>query len=118
MEITVDTRPPAKIEIEALVTYLFDQEKPVEGVLSQLDAATGGAVSKLAAAGELTGKLMETTLLHYPQGLAAQRLLIVGAGNKEKFVPADLRRLAGAAVRTLKSRQVKSVSFLVRENQR
>jgi leucyl aminopeptidase len=118
MDITVDTRPPAKIDTEALVTYLFDQEKPFEGVLSQLDAATGGALSKLAAAGELTGKLMETTLLHYPQGLAAQRLLIVGAGKKEKFIPADLRKLAGAAVRTLKSRQVKRLSFLVRENER
>src|SRR5579862_7161592 len=118
MEITVDTRQPAKIETEALVTYLFEQEKLAEGALSQLDAATGGELSKLAAAGELTGKLMETTLLHYPQGLAAQRLLIIGAGKKEKFIPADLRRLAGAAVRTLKSRQVKSLSFLVRENDR
>jgi leucyl aminopeptidase len=118
MDITVDTRPTAKIDTEALATYLFDQEKPVEGVLSQLDAATGGALSKLAADGELTGKMMETTLLHYPQGLAAQRLIIIGAGKKEKFLPADLRRLAGAAVRTLKSRQVKSLSFLVRENER
>src|SRR5580692_10380735 len=103
MEITVDTRPPAKIETEALVTYLFEQEKPGEGILGGLDAATGGTLGKLFAAGELTGKLMETTLLHYPQGLVAQRLLIIGAGKKEKFVPADLRRLAGTAVRTLKS---------------
>ncbi len=118
MEITVDTRPLAKIEIEALVTYLFDQEKPSEGALSQLDQATGGALTKLAASGELTGKMLETTLLHYPQGLAAQRLLIVGAGKKEKFGTASLRRLAGTAVRALKSRQVKRLAFLVRERDR
>jgi leucyl aminopeptidase len=118
MEITVDTRPLAKIEADALVTYSFEQEKPVDGALSQLDAATGGALSKLAASGELTGKMLETTLLHYPQGLAAQRLFIVGAGKKKKFGTAELRRLAGAAVRALKTRQVKRLAFLVREKDR
>jgi leucyl aminopeptidase len=118
MEINLDTRPAAKIETEALITYVFEQDKPVDGDLSQLDAATGGALSRLAASGELTGKMLEVTLLHYPQGLAAQRLLILGAGKKEKFGTAELRRLAGAAVRTLKSRQVKRVTFLAREDSR
>jgi leucyl aminopeptidase len=118
MEITVDTRPLAAIETDALVTYAFEQEKPVDGVLSQLDEATGGALSKLAASGELTGKMLESALLYYPQALSAQRLYILGAGKKEKFGTAELRRLAGAAVRALKSRQVKRVTFLVRENDR
>jgi leucyl aminopeptidase len=118
MEITVDTRPLAKIDTDALVTYAFEQDKPVDDALSALDAATGGALSKLAASGELTGKMLEVTLLHYPQGLAAQRLLILGAGKKDKFGTVELRRLAGAAVRTLKSRQVKRVTFLVQEKDR
>src|SRR6202051_333467 len=118
MEFTVDTRALAKIEAEALVTYAFEQEKPAEGILARLDEAAGGALTTLAASGELTGKMLETTLVYYPQGLAAQRLLIVGAGKKSKFGTAELRRLAGAAVRTLKSRQVKSVTFLAREDDR
>jgi leucyl aminopeptidase len=118
MDLTVDTRPLAKIEADALVTYSFDQEKPVDGLLAQLDEATGGSLSKLAASGELTGKIFETTLLHYPQGLAAQRLFVIGAGKKEKFGTPDLRRLAGAAVRALKSRQIKRLAFLVHEKDR
>jgi leucyl aminopeptidase len=118
MELTVDTRPAAQIDTEALITYAFDQEKPDSGVLAQLDQAAGGALSKLVASGELTGKMFETTLLYYPQGLAAQRLLVIGAGKKDKFGSAELRRLAAAAVRALKSRQVKHVTFLVRENDR
>jgi leucyl aminopeptidase len=118
MEITVDTRPLAAIEADALVTYAFEQEKPVEGLLAQLDTATGGALSKLAASGELTGKMLESTLLYYPQGLAAQRLYILGAGKKGKFGTPELRRLAGAAVRSLKSRQIKRLTFLVREDDR
>jgi leucyl aminopeptidase len=118
MEIKVDTRALVKLETEAFVTYAFEQDNPVEGILTQLDAASGGALTKLAASGELTGKMLETTLVYYPQGLAAQRLLILGAGKKGKFGTAELRRVAGAAVRTLKSRQVKSVAFLPRENDR
>jgi len=37
MEITADTRALAKIDADALVTYAFEQEKPTEGVLAQLD---------------------------------------------------------------------------------
>ena len=86
--------------------------------LAELDGATGGALAKLVASGELTGKMLESTLLYYPQDLAAQRLLVLGAGKKEKFGTAELRRLAAAAVRTLKSRQVKSLAFLARETDR
>jgi leucyl aminopeptidase len=118
MEFTVDTRAVPKIETEALVTYAFEQEKPVEGILARLDEAAGGALTKLAASGELTGKMLDTTLIYYPQGLAAQRLLIVGAGKKDKFGTAELRRLAATAVRALKTRQVKSVAFLARESDR
>ena len=118
MEITVDTRALAKVEADALVTYAFEQEKPVEGILAQLDTAAGGALAKLAASSELTGKMLETTLLYYPAGIAAQRLLVIGAGKKAKFGTVELRRIAGTAVRALKSRQVKSVAFLAREEDR
>src|SRR5258708_30170697 len=118
MEITVDTRPLPNIDTDALITYAFEQDKPVDSALSALDGATGGALSKLAASGELTGKMLEATLLHYPQGLAAQRLLILGAGKKDKFGTVELRMLARAAVRTLKSKQIKRLTFFAREGDR
>jgi leucyl aminopeptidase len=101
-----------------VVTYAFEQDKPIDGELAQLDAATGGSLGKLAAAGELTGKFLEVTLLHFPPGLAAQRLLVLGAGKRERFGTAELRKLAGTAARNLKSRQVKTLSFLAREGER
>ena len=48
MEITIDTRPFAEIDTDALVTYVFEQEKPADGILAQLDQATGGALAQLA----------------------------------------------------------------------
>jgi len=118
MQITLDASPFAQINTQALVTYAFEQDDPVQGVLAELDAAVGGAIGKLARSGELTGKSLETALLHFPTGVAAERVLVVGAGKKEKFSTAELRRLAGAALRHLKSRSVKRLAFLIREDDR
>ena len=118
MQITIETRSPASLETPALATYVFEQDDPIEGVLAELDRAAGGALRKLVDSGELTGKVFETTLLHYIPGLAPERLLLVGAGKPEKFTPMELRRVVGAALRYLKSRSVKRFALLPRENDR
>ncbi len=118
MQITIDTRPFATIETEALVTYVFEEENPIRGRAAELDQAAGGALRKLAESGELSGKALEMTLLHYVSGVAAQRILVVGAGKPEKFNAAELRKLAGAALRYLKARKVARLAFLPRENDR
>ena len=122
MQITLESQPAAKVETEALVSFVFESEKekgtPVEGVIADLDKAAGGALARLAASGELTGKALELTLVHFVPGLAAQRLLLVGAGKREKFGTAELRRVAAAALRHLKARSVKRLAFLARESDR
>ena len=118
MQITLDARPFAKLDSQALVTYAFEQDDPIQSALSELDAAVGGALGKLAKSGELTGKSLEMALLHFPAGIAAERVLVVGAGKRNKFTTVELRRLAGAALRYLKSRSVKRLAFLVREDDR
>ena len=122
MQISLDQRPAAKVEADALVSYVFEPEKEqgraIEGAVAELDQAAGGELGKLAASGELTGKMLEFTLVHFPPGIAAQRLVLVGAGKREKFGTAELRRLASAAVRFLKGRSVKRIAFLAREGER
>jgi len=123
MQIGLDQTAAAKIPTQALVTYVFEPEKEqgkavVEGAVAELDQICGGALGKLAANGELTGKMLEMTLVHYAPGFAAERLLIVGAGKRQNFGTAELRKIAAAAVRHLKSRSVKRVAFLAREQDR
>ena len=115
MQIQIESQPFAAISTEALVTFVFDKDERIEGTVALLDQATQSKLAPLAKSGELTGKMFEMVLLHYPQGLAAQRLLLVGAGKPDKFSPADLRRLTGAALRYLKSRGVKNFTILARE---
>jgi leucyl aminopeptidase len=115
MQITLETKPFATLEADALVTYLFEDPDLLQGRVSELDQFTGGLLRKLATSGELTGKPLEMTLIHAPSGLKASRLLLVGAGKRDKFETATLRKIAGAAARHLKSRSVKHIAFLMRE---
>ena len=115
MQITLESKLFASIETEALVSYVFEETDPVQGRVAEIDKSGGGLLRKLAASGELTGKMLEFTLVHAPAGLKAARLLLVGAGKREQFNSATLRKLAGAALRYLKSRSVKNLALLVRE---
>src|SRR5271170_4535747 len=118
MQIQLDTQPYASIESDALVTYVFDKDDKFEGVLGDIDRAMNGRLASLASSGEIIGKPLELLLLHFPEGLAAKKLLLVGAGKPEKFAISDLRKIAGTALRQLKSRGVKKLVFLTREGER
>src|SRR5690349_24143616 len=115
MQITLESKPFAGIETEALVSYVFEETDPVQGRVSEIDKLAGGLLGKLAKSGELTGKMLEFTLVHAPAGLKAARLLLVGAGKREPFTSAVLRKISGAALRYLKARAVKNLALLVRE---
>jgi leucyl aminopeptidase len=116
MQISLETKPYAGVEADALVTYVFEDQDSAQGRIAEIDQSTSGLLRKLAKSGELTGKPLEITLVHAPAGLAAARLLLVGAGKQEKFDGATLRKIAGIALRHLKARSVKQIAFLLREN--
>src|SRR5580700_3746621 len=116
MQITLDTKPFATLETDALVTYVFENGDLTQGRPAELDKLTGGMLSRLSKSGELTGKSLETTLLHAPAGFKAARLLLVGAGKREQFNPAILRKVAGVALRYLKARAVHNLVFVLRES--
>jgi|SRR5579875_492716 len=118
MQIQFEPQPYGSASADAVVAYVFgDKEARMQGPVAELDRATGEKIRPLAESGELTGKLLEMTLLHYPQGLAAKKLLLVGAGKPEKFTHAELRKIAGAALRYLRARGVKSFTFVTGERE-
>jgi len=115
MQIILETKSFATLEAEALVTYVFDDNDGPQGRAAELDQFSGGLLSRLNKSGELTGKPLETTLIHAPANLKATRLLLLGAGKRDQFTSATLRKLAGVALRYLKSRSVHNFAFLLRE---
>ena len=118
MNLSFTSDSAAKIETPALATYVFEKDNRIEGALAELDQATGGRLKRLADSGELTGKVLEMTLVHELPGLAASRLLLVGAGKPDKFDGAVLRRVAAAALRWLRAKSVTRMTLLLREGER
>ena len=117
MQITLGSKPFADIETDALVSYVFEETDPVQGRVAEIDESAGALLRRLAKSGELTGKMLEFTLVHAPAGLKSARLLVVGAGKREQWNSASLRKVAGAALRYLKSRSVRNFAILVREGE-
>jgi leucyl aminopeptidase len=120
MKTKISLSTPAEVETESLVCVVLDQStsgstdktnKPELKVASG-DAGLQSASADLLGSGELSGKPLETNLLHKPAGLKAKRLLLISGGSAKSFSAYDLRRLAGAAARTLKSRGIRSFAFV------
>jgi leucyl aminopeptidase len=107
------TDPLAQLSTSALVAYGFEDAPASSGTVERLPAETRHLLQQLQTAGELTGKVFECTLLHCPAGLAVSKLLVVGAGKREKFSETHLRHLAGAAVRHLRSRGVRELAWIL-----
>ncbi len=122
MKTTISLTTPAQLETESLVAVVLDESDPAQKEknkdtkphlkLATSDSAVQSVPADLLASGEMTGKPFEINLLHKPAGLKAKRLLLISGGAAKKFTSYDLRRIAGAAVRTLKSRGIRSFAFI------
>ena len=73
--------------------------------------AIAAAVQQLFDSGELKPNLGETAILHGPPGVSAARLLLVGAGKASDLSLDTIRKAAGVAVRTAKSRNIRSLAI-------
>ena len=122
MKTTISLSTPAELETESLVAVVLDhaeaepnvkeKDKKPQLKVATSDAAVQSVAADLLASGEVAGKPFETNLLHKPASLKAKRLLLISGGSVKKFSSYDLRRLAGVAVRALKSRGFRSFAFV------
>jgi leucyl aminopeptidase len=107
MDIKVEARPIAEVESDALVVVGFEGDAP---------AGPTSALSKeLYDAGEFSGKALEIAILHRPNGLKAKRLVLAGGGKPGEFTPAELRKLSGAMLRSLKPKGVRGIVLALDE---
>ena len=122
MKTTISISTPAELETESLVAVVLDHAEPSPNQkgkdkkpqlkVAAVDPAVQSVAADLLASGEVAGKPFETNLMHRPVTLMAKRLLLVSGGSAKKFSSYDLRRIAGTAVRVLKSREIRSIAFI------
>ncbi len=105
--------PLTHISTSALVAYCFEDAPAASGTVERLSAETRNLLQQLQTAGELTGKAFECTPLRWPEGVAASKLLVVGAGKRVKFNEMHLRHLVGTAVRNLRARGGRELAWIL-----
>ncbi|MFY9611883.1 MAG: leucyl aminopeptidase [Blastocatellia bacterium] len=115
MRITSSGKSLSDIAEDVLIVPVFEGETPREGALAALDHLTGGAIAEVFDQGEFDGKRDRWVLLRNVGTLATRRLLLYGGGTPDCLGPLTAQRLAGAAIRTLADRGVRSAAFLLTE---
>ena len=82
MDIQVSTQTWHEVEADWLVVCISESPE-LTGSFAALDAALGGALSRLVELEDLSGKLAELVTLPDVPGIAASRLLCVGLGKSD-----------------------------------
>jgi len=104
-----------KLDVQAIAVAVFKDEKPQEGILKQLDAALEGLISSVIKSEEFRGKEGETAYFHLSgKRLKAQRLLLVGCGERDQYKSRQVSQMAGTAARFLRGKSAKSVAIVPR----
>ena len=110
MEFSTRAVAPGAVKTDCLVLGVHS---PAGGTIALTAAATaadraaGGALGRALARGDLSGKAGSTLLLHGVDGLGAERVLLVGLGERKEYSETAFRdaiRGAGTALKELGAR--------------
>ena len=85
MEIEFAASGPVEGEPLSAIAVLAFEGPVLSAPAEALDAATSGAVSRALAGGRFSGAKGQSLDLVAPAGLHASRLVLVGAGDQDKF---------------------------------
>jgi leucyl aminopeptidase len=107
MDIRLETKQLGEVDSDALVVLGFESAPP--------EVAAADQIKELYDSGEFSGKSGEVAILHRPAGLKAKRLVLGGGGKRDKFNAAELRKLAGATVRSLKAKGIHTITLALGE---
>jgi leucyl aminopeptidase len=85
-------------------------DEALPALLTTSDSVTNAA-AKVLESGEFKATLGETLLVHAPNGLKAERLLIVGMGKAKTLSVDEVRKAAGTAIRAAKPRGLREMAI-------
>lgn len=98
-----------KSRTSCLVVGCFS-DQPGQPLLRDLDRLLGGRLRAARRSGEFTGKANQTLFLQPLSGLPAERLLLVGLGERRQAGLEELRQAAGTAIGFLRGKGVKELA--------
>lgn len=116
MQVEANGGPIEELDVQALAVAVFKNEKADEGFLRKLDDLSGGLVRSVLDAEEFAGKEGETAYFHLVGNnkLHAHRLMLIGVGEPGDYKDPQVSQMAGTALRSLRSKNVKTIAILPR----
>ena len=112
IEVDVKTRKVelARCKTDMLVVGRFSDAGPDE-VIQTLDEKLGGRINQLAKLGDFTGKPKTHAIVYGDGKIAADRVLLLGLGERKKATLDTIRRAAAAAANRAVDMKVKRISL-------
>jgi leucyl aminopeptidase len=102
MKINLEQSKPEQTQAAVLATIAFED-----------DGATFAHpwIQEIRESGEFEAKAGQSSVLPKAPGIQAARLAVAGGGKRDKFTPAELRKLAATVVRGLRSKAAREFAF-------
>jgi leucyl aminopeptidase len=106
---------PERAKTACLVLGVFKGKTPAQGELTSAarsaDRAAHGALRAVLAQGDLSGRAGSSAVLRKVPGLAAERVLLVGLGEKNEFKENSYRDVIRGAANVLKDLGVREATL-------
>ena len=102
-----------QLKTETLCLPLFVDERPLRGVAGLIDWRLCGRISELLVNGKLRGDVGEAVLMPARPRLTPERLLWLGAGERDHLDEARFREFVRALMERLVRLRVRSASLVL-----
>ncbi len=107
---TLDANELANTEADTIVVGLAEGSQPA-GSAAQLDAATGGAITRLVERKEITGKRHELAVLWPGNSVKADQIVVVGLGKSDSLDRGAAWSIAATAAKAVANKKREKVAF-------
>ncbi|MGJ3493597.1 leucyl aminopeptidase [Piscirickettsia salmonis] len=98
------------IKSDCLVVAIFEG-KELSETATAIDQATDGLISRFIARGDISGKSGQSLLIPEVSVITAERILLIGAGKKDKLTDLHFKTLHTKAMTKLKELTLNQVTF-------
>jgi leucyl aminopeptidase len=93
MRVSLSSTSWEEIECDALIVPLFEDESSDDELPAALNRRLEGLLEQVAAAGEWKGQIGQMITSYKPSQLNAGRVILLGAGKRDAYQPAAIKRL-------------------------
>jgi len=114
MKFTLDTSLATGLDTSCLVIGAFE-DAPLQGSAKLVDQACAGLLQQLIKSGDVSTHWKDTTLLHGLNGVNAERILVLGCGEIEKFNTVRYDRICSSAGAFLRDHATTSAHICLNE---